>query len=425
MTYGLIGEKLGHSYSKLIHEGLGRYTYDMLSLNQEEFEAFMKKRQFDGLNITIPYKKAVIPFCDEVSELARTIGAVNTVYMREGKVCGTNTDYEGFLYAAQAAGISFAGRKVLILGNGGTSLMARKAAADQGAAEILITSRRGEAGCVSYEDLALHADIEIVVNTTPVGTYPHNGESLIDLGGFPHCRGVIDVIYNPFETDLLQQAKELGIAYTNGLPMLVAQATAAAGYFLGERGFSEKNQAIIASLRAQIENIVLIGMPGCGKTTLGTIAAKELGKTFVDMDAEIEKQAGTDIPSIFEAHGEPYFRQLETETARRLGKEKSQVIATGGGAVLRPENMKALSQNGRVVFLKRPLSQLAMDGRPLSKDLNTLKGMYETRFPLYNKYSQLTLDCEDGIERSAAKLLSLLTDKNQEEMIDEKNSING
>lgn len=410
MRYGLIGEKLGHSYSKLIHESLGRYTYDMLSLNKEEFEAFMKKRQFNGLNITIPYKKAVIPFCDEVSELARTIGAVNTVYMRDGKVYGANTDYEGFLYAAQAAGISFSGRKVLILGNGGTSLMARKAAADQGAADILITSRRGEAGCVSYEDLSLNADIEIVVNTTPVGTYPNNGDRLIDLSGFSECRGVMDVIYNPFETDLLQQAKDLGIACTNGLPMLVAQATAAAGYFLGEKGFSEENRAITGCLQSQMENIVLIGMPGCGKTTLGTVAAEKLGKTFVDMDAEIEKQAGMDIPSIFETHGEPYFRQLETETARRLGKEKSQVIATGGGAVLRPENMKALSQNGRVVFLKRPVEELPMSGRPLSKDLNTLKSMYETRFPLYNKYSQLTLDCENKVESSAAKLLSLLTD---------------
>lgn len=413
MTYGLIGEKLGHSYSKLIHESLGRYTYDMFSLSREEFKAFMEKRQFNGLNITIPYKKAVIPFCDEVSELAQVIGAVNTVYLREGKVCGTNTDYEGFLYAAQAAGISFAGRKVLILGNGGTSLMARKAAADKGAAEILITSRRGETGCVSYEELSLHPDIQIVVNTTPVGTYPNNGERLIDLSEFPQCRGVIDVIYNPFETDLLQQAKDRDIAHTNGLPMLVAQATAAAGYFLGETGFSQENQRIIATLRAQIENVVLIGMPGCGKTTLGTMAAEKLGKTFVDMDAEIEKQAGMDIPSIFETRGEAYFRQLETETAQRLGKEKSQVIATGGGAVLRLENMKALSQNGRVVFLKRPLEDLAMDGRPLSKDLNTLKSMYETRFPLYNKYSQLTLDCQDGIKASAAKLLSLLTDENQ------------
>lgn len=410
MTYGLIGEKLGHSYSKLIHESLGKYRYQLLSMNRNELEAFLTKRQFAGLNITIPYKKAVIPFCDEITDLAREIGAVNTLYFQGERLYGTNTDYEGFLYAAKEAGISFAGRKVLILGNGGTSLMARKAAADRGAAQILITSRRGEAGCISYEELSLHPDVEIIVNTTPVGTYPSNGQRLIDLTAFPDCCGVIDVIYNPFATDLLWQAKERGIPHTNGLPMLVAQATAAAGYFLAQNGaFDRENRSIINTLCAQIENIVLIGMPGCGKTTLGKLLAEQLGKTFVDMDEEIEKNAGTDIPAIFETCGETAFRDLETETALRLGKEKSQVIATGGGAVLRPENMKALGQNGRIVFIKRPLEDLALEGRPLSKDLNALKSMYKTRLPLYNKYSCLDFEVCEDIETSAAKLLSLLS----------------
>lgn len=410
MTYGLIGEKLGHSYSKLIHESLGKYHYELLSMNRDELEAFLTKRQFQGMNITIPYKKAAISFCDEVTDLAREIGAVNTLYFQDGKLYGTNTDYDGFLYAAQEAGISFAGRKVLILGNGGTSLMARKAAADRGAAQILITSRRGEAGCVSYEDLSLHSDVEIIVNTTPVGTYPNNGERIIDLAAFPNCRGVIDVIYNPFTTNLLWQAKELGIPHTNGLPMLVAQATVAAGYFLGQKeSFETRNRSIINVLRSQIENIVLIGMPGCGKTTLGRRIAESLGKTFVDMDEEIEKAAGMDIPSIFESRGETAFRELETEIALNLGKEKSQVIATGGGAVLKPENMKALGQNGRIVFIKRLLENLALEGRPLSKDLNALKSMYKTRLPLYNKYSHLAFDVCEDIETSAAKLLSLLS----------------
>lgn len=411
MTYGLIGERLGHSYSKLIHESLGKYQYQLLSLNRAEFEAFLTEGRFRGLNITIPYKKAVIPFCDEITDLAGEIGAVNTLYWQDGKLWGTNTDYEGFLYAAGQAGISFAGKKVLILGNGGTSLMARKAAADRGAGQILITSRRGEAGCISYEDLSLHPDIEIIVNTTPVGTYPNNGERLLNLAAFPNCCGVIDVIYNPFATDLLQQARDLGIPCTNGLPMLVAQATAAAGYFLGQQGsFERENQPITAALRSQIENIVLIGMPGCGKTTLGKLAAQSLGKAFVDMDEQIIKSAGMDIPSIFESRGEAAFRDLETQTALELGKEKSQVIATGGGAVLRPENMKALGQNGRIVFIKRPLEQLALEGRPLSKDLNVLKSMYEIRFPLYNKYSCLTFETCGDIETSAAKLLSLLSE---------------
>ncbi|MCB6994270.1 AAA family ATPase [bacterium 210820-DFI.6.37] len=411
MVYGLIGEKLGHSYSKLIHESLGRYEYDLFSLDKDAFQQFIADRKYSGLNITIPYKKAVIPYCDQVSDLAREIGAVNTLYFQNGKLCGTNTDYQGFLYAADAAGISFEKKKVLILGNGGTSLMARKAAADRGASQILITSRRGEAGCVSYQELVNHRDVEVIVNTTPVGTYPNNGAGLVNLSDFPECGGVIDVIYNPFATDLLQQAEERDIPHTNGLPMLVAQATAAAEYFLGETGFQKENQRIISALRRDIENIVLIGMPGCGKTSLGKRLAKALGKTFVDMDQYIEEQAGQTIPSIFERHGEAHFRQLETQAARELGKEKSQIIATGGGVILRPENMKALSQNGRVVFIQRPLQNLPMDGRPLSKDLNTLKSMYETRFPLYNKYSQLVFTSQEGLETSAEKLLSLLRDR--------------
>lgn len=408
MTYGLIGEKLGHSYSKLIHEMLGRYEYNMFSFDKDQLEAFLSAGDFNGLNITIPYKKAVIPFCDQISDLDAEIGSVNTLYYKDGKLCGTNTDYQGFLYAAETAGITFKDKKVLILGNGGTSLTARKAVRDSGAREILITTRRGEEGCISYEDLANHKDVEIIVNTTPVGTYPNNGARLISLADFPQCCGVIDVIYNPFATDLLQQAEELGIPHSNGLPMLVAQATAAAEYFLDENSFQKENPRIIAALKKEIENIVLIGMPGCGKSTLGKGLAEKTGKTFVDMDAAIVETAGMEIPEIFEKYGEKHFRDLETEVAGKLGKEKGQVIATGGGVILRPENMKALSQNGRVVFIQRPLEVLAMDGRPLSKDLDTLKSMYETRFPLYNKYGQLTFNAEGSIEENINALTSLL-----------------
>lgn len=408
MTYGLIGAKLGHSYSKIIHEMLGRYTYNMYSFTPEEFASFMEKDDFSALNITIPYKKAVIPYCRQVSDLAMEIGAVNTVYHRDGKLHGTNTDYIGFLYAASSAGISFEGRKVLILGNGGTSLTVRTAVRNQGASEILITTRRGEEGCISYEDLKDHRDVEIIINTTPVGTYPDNGGRLINLAEFPACTGVIDVIYNPFATDLLQQAAELGIPHSNGLPMLVAQATAAAEYFTGEEGFSKENPRIIASLKKEIENIVLIGMPGCGKSTIGRKLASRTGKTFVDLDKVIEQEASMTIPEIFSKYGEDHFRMLETEAAKKVGKEKGQVIATGGGVILKPENMKALSQNGRVVFMDRPLRFLATKGRPLSKDKKALETMYEIRFPLYNKYGQVKIGLTKSIGNNVNKLMSLL-----------------
>ena len=409
MTYGLIGEKLGHSYSKLIHEMLGLYSYDLFSLDKESFESFVSGRQFNGLNITIPYKKDVIALCDEISPLATEIGAVNTLYFNGDKLCGTNTDYEGFLYAADAAGISFENKKVLILGNGGTSLTARKAAADSGAAEILITSRRDEVGCISYEEAFQRKDIQIIVNTTPVGTYPGNGATLISLDSFPACEGVIDVIYNPLSTGLIQQAKELGIPHTNGLPMLVAQATVAAGYFMGSKdGFRHENSRIIDTLEKEIENIVLIGMPGCGKSTLGKMLAKRTNKTFVDMDAVIEEKTGMTIPEIFSEYGESHFRNIESEVAAEVGKEKAQVIATGGGAILRPENMKALSQNGRVIFISRPLEKLAMNGRPLSKSRDALKNMYSERLPLYNKYSDFTVESVKDITENVNKMCDLL-----------------
>lgn len=408
MIYGLIGEKLGHSYSKLIHEMLGRYKYDLLSMNEAQLEAFITARNFRGLNITIPYKKAVIPFCDHITELAHEIGSVNTLYFKDGDLWGTNTDYRGFLYAAASAGIEFKNKKVLILGNGGTSLTARKAVRDSGASQILITTRRGEKGCISYEDLQYHHDIEVIVNTTPVGTYPNNGGHLLDLKDFPQCCGVIDVIYNPFATDLLLQAAELGIPHSNGLPMLVAQATAAAEYFLGESGLQDENPRIIAALEKDIENIVLIGMPGCGKSTLGRLLAERTGKTFVDMDAYIEEHAGASIPEIFAEHGEEYFRSLESAAAKALGREKGQVIATGGGVILHPDNMKALGQNGRIVFLQRPIEELATDGRPLSKDLETLKKMYEIRFPLYNKYSNYSILVQKNIDKNVEHLVNVL-----------------
>ena len=417
--YGLIGKTLVHSYSKEIHEALGRYQYQLFSLAEDEMPDFINARDFRGLNVTIPYKKDVIPLCDEVTDLARGIGAVNTLFWKnasgtgssesisqEDKILvGHNTDYEGFLYAASRAGIDFEGKGVLILGTGGTSLMARRAAADQNAAKIYIASRHPETdppsgseiqnagilSTVSYDQLPEIADsIDVVINTTPVGTFPNNMQQVIRLKDFPGCQAVIDVIYNPFKTALLLEAEKLGLKYTNGLPMLVAQATAAAGYFLGTPGaFQKENQRIIKSMKQQMGNIVLIGMPGTGKSLIGKLLAELTGKTLQDTDAKIEEEAKMTIPEIFEKEGEAGFRDREAAICKKLGKERNLIIATGGGAILRPENVDALRQNGTLVHITRSIDKLPTRGRPLSKNIETLKKMEAQRMPLYKSAADI------------------------------------
>lgn len=418
--YGLIGKTLVHSYSKEIHEALGRYQYQLFSLAEDEMPDFINARDFRGLNVTIPYKKDVIPLCDEVTDLARGIGAVNTLFWKnasgtgasesisqEDKILvGHNTDYEGFLYAASRAGIEFEGKGVLILGTGGTSLMARRAAADQNAAKIYIASRHPETdppsgseiqdagilSTVSYDQLPEIANsIDVIVNTTPVGTFPNNMQQVIRLKDFPGCQAVIDVIYNPFKTALLLEAEKLGLKYTNGLPMLVAQATAAAGYFLGTPGaFQKENQRIIKSMKQQMGNIVLIGMPGTGKSLIGKFLAELTGKTLQDTDAKIEEEAKMTIPEIFEKEGETGFRDRESAICKKLGKERNLIIATGGGAILRPENVDALRQNGTLVHITRSIDKLPTRGRPLSQNIETLKKMEAQRMPLYKAAADIT-----------------------------------
>lgn len=418
--YGLIGKTLVHSYSKEIHEALGRYQYQLFSLAEDEMPDFINARDFRGLNVTIPYKKDVIPLCDEVTDLARGIGAVNTLFWKnasgtgasesisqEDKILvGHNTDYEGFLYAASRAGIDFEGKGVLILGTGGTSLMARRAAADQNAAKIYIASRHPETdppsgseiqdagilSTVSYDQLPEIADsIDVIVNTTPVGTFPNNMQQVIRLKDFPGCQAVIDVIYNPFKTALLLEAEKLGLKYTNGLPMLVAQATAAAGYFLGTPGaFQKENQRIIKSMKQRMGNIVLIGMPGTGKSLIGKLLAELTGKTLQDTDAKIEEEAKMTIPEIFEKEGETGFRDRESAICKKLGKERNLIIATGGGAILRPENVDALRQNGTLVHITRSIDKLPTRGRPLSQNIETLKKMEAQRMPLYKAAADIT-----------------------------------
>lgn len=418
--YGLIGKTLVHSYSKEIHEALGRYQYQLFSLAEDEMPDFINARDFRGLNVTIPYKKDVIPLCDEVTDLARGIGAVNTLFWKNASgtgssesisqedriLVGHNTDYEGFLYAASRAGIDFEDKGVLILGTGGTSLMARRAAADQNAAKIYIASRHPETdpssdsgiqdagilSTVSYDQLPEIADsIDVIVNTTPVGTFPNNMQQVIRLKDFPGCQAVIDVIYNPFKTALLLEAEKLGLKYTNGLPMLVAQATAAAGYFLGTPGaFQKENQRIIKSMKQRMGNIVLIGMPGTGKSLIGKFLAELTGKTLQDTDAKIEEEAKMTIPEIFEKEGEAGFRDRESAICKKLGKERNLIIATGGGAILRPENVDALRQNGTLVHITRSIDKLPTRGRPLSKNIETLKKMEAQRMPLYKAAADIT-----------------------------------
>lgn len=424
MKYGLIGRTLAHSYSKEIHEALGKYSYGLFSLEPDKVSEFIGARDFGGLNVTIPYKQDVIPLCDEVTDLASSIGAVNTLYWKtagsaassdsaspqEGNIIvGHNTDYEGFLYTAKRSEISFDKKTVLILGTGGTSLTARKAAADEGAAKIYVASRSAisegtdpasYAGLVTtvtmltYDKLpAIASDIDVIVNTTPVGTFPKNMQSIIDIADFPNCESVIDVIYNPFKSKLILDAEKAGLKTANGLPMLVAQATAAAGYFLGTPGaFECENERIIEKMMSDMRNIVLIGMPGCGKSTIGRHMAEETGKCFVDMDDEIIKKTGKSIPDIFEEVGEAGFRDIESEVAAELGKQRGLIIATGGGAVLRAENVDALRQNSLMIHIKRPVEVLATHGRPLSKDINTLRRMEAERMPLYEAAADMTID---------------------------------
>ncbi len=403
IEYGLIGEKLSHSYSQLIHDRLGDYRYELYSIAPDDLDAFMKARRFKGLNVTIPYKKAVIPYCDELSRAALRIGSVNTLVIRDdGSLYGHNTDYDGFIYAVRSAKIDFSGKKVLILGSGGTSMTAQAAVSDLGALEVVVVSRNGE---VNYESIYEQRDAEIVVNTTPVGMYPNNSESPLDLSRFSHLSGVVDVIYNPLHTALLLQAEKLGIPCTCGLPMLVAQAKAASELFFSKSIDDSETRRISKALLGKVTNIVLVGMPGSGKTSIGRAVAEYLGRRFVDTDDLIVERAGLSIPDIFERMGEPEFRRMENEVIIEIGKEKGLVIATGGGAILSETNRDALRQNGRVYHITRTLQKLATDNRPLSKSIEALQAIYAEREPIYDAFRDITVPNESDIGSAAGLIM--------------------
>lgn len=395
--YGLIGETLKHSWSVPIHRALGCDSYRLYELKPEELGDFLNQNQIGGLNVTIPYKKAVIPYCASLDPYAESIGSVNTLVPdSEGQLHGYNTDALGLSYIAKRSGISFRNAKVIILGSGGTSLTARAVARTEGAREIIIVSRSGEN---NYENISHHADADILINTTPVGMYPRNGECLVDLKAFPALRGVLDVVYNPARTALLLHAEGLGIPHSDGLPMLVAQAVAAEEKFFDRKIKDSEIERITAMLRRDMTNIVLIGMPGSGKSTIGAKLAAKTGREMIDIDAEIVKSAGCSIPEIFSRSGEAEFRKLESEEVRKAGKETGKIIMTGGGVITRAENYAPLHQNGRIYQLERDLSKLPIDGRPISQKTSA-EELYQKRAPLYQTFRDVCIDNNSSINRT-------------------------
>ena len=388
MEYGLLGERLGHSFSPQIHRDLAGYDYQLLPTPPEAVEDLFARRAFQGLNVTIPYKRTVMPLCDEIDPRAAAIGAVNTVVNQNGRLTGYNTDIDGFLYMARRAGVDMAGKKVVILGSGGTSRTARAAAGELGAREIVTVSRHGED---NYQNLSRHADAQVLVNTTPVGMYPNWGQSPVSLESFPALEGVLDVVYNPLRTALLLQAEERGLPCSCGLPMLVAQAKRAAELFTGQNIDDSRTEAVLHGLREQLTSIVLIGMPGCGKTTVGRALAGKLGRTFVDLDEEIVRRAGMSIPEIFAREGEAGFRERESALVREFGERTGLVVSTGGGVVTRRENYIPLKQNGLLLHLRRDPAALPTDGRPLSQ-ATAPEELWRRRAPLYAAFADGEID---------------------------------
>ena len=414
MEYGLIGSKLGHSYSKIIHEMLCGYRYDLCPLpTEEEARAFLTRRAFKAINVTIPYKRLVMGFCSYIDPRAKAIGAVNTVVNRNGLLYGYNTDYLGFAYLADAHGVEFAGRTVLILGTGGTHNTTSAVAKDKGAARVLTVSRHPdpEKGELSYAE-AVHSGADIVINTTPAGMYPNVGVCHLDVAAMPGLEAVLDVVYNPDKTELILRAEEAGVPVAvGGLEMLVAQAVYAAEYFL-DRKFDDapaEIRAITAQIRKEQLNVALIGMPSCGKTTIGRALADRLGKRFVDLDEEIVRAAGRSIPDLFAAEGEDGFRAREAEQTARFAREGRQVLSCGGGVVKRPENLRALRQNGVVLFIDRPLDALTVGGgRPLSTSAEALKTMEAQRRPLYLAAADAVIPNETTVADAVAAALEAL-----------------
>ena len=402
MKCGLLGHKLGHSYSPRIHALLGNYAYELFEKEPEELADFLRNGDYAGINVTMPYKKAVIPYLDLLTPEAQMLGAVNTIVRLGDKLIGHNTDYFGFRSLLQYSKLSPSGKKCLVLGSGGASNVAVAVLQELGA-QVVVISRSGKH---NYENLSAHADAAILVNTTPVGMYPNNGASSVDLDIFANLEGVVDVIYNPAKTQLMLDAECRGIPAFGGLRMLVAQAKAAAEWFGGKSIAEGAIDAVYTILRGEMENIILVGMPGCGKSTVGRLVAEKSGRSFVDADQEIEKLAGKSIPSIFAEDGEAVFRKLETLVLAELGKQSGLVIATGGGCITNQCNYPLLHQNGRVIWLQRDLEKLPTEGRPLSQ-AGSISEMYQKRAPLYEHFADFKIDNNGTIDDTVSAILEV------------------
>ena len=410
MQYGLIGEHLGHSYSPEIHAQLADYEYELMELPPDKVQGFIESRNFKAINVTIPYKETVIPFLDAVDEDAKKIGAVNTVVNMDGRLYGYNTDQLGMKSLIKHMGLSLENKKVLILGTGGTAKTSRSVAESLGAANILNVSRRGGDSAISYEEAAKsHSGAEIIINATPCGMYPATEGRPLDISAFPKLEGLVDVIYHPLRTNLVLDAAERGLPASGGLYMLVAQAVYACGFFLNKRAHAEDIERIYGKILSDKQNIVLIGMPSSGKTEIGKLLAKKTGKAFIDSDTKIVETINQPIADYFAAHGEEPFRQLESAVLCDASDLSSTVIATGGGAVLRNENIRALKRNGVVVFLDRSPDKLtATPDRPLSSDKDALMNRYNERYEKYCAAADLRIDGDGSLEEVAQAVLEAL-----------------
>ena len=402
LEYGLLGQHLGHSFSPDIHRRLGDYDYQLVELPPQQVEDFLRAGQFRGLNVTIPYKKTVMECCQELSPAAQRIGSINTLVRRaDGTLFGDNTDYDGFRHMLQTSGLPVAGKKALVLGSGGASLTVRAVLQDLGAGEVVTISRSGPN---NYENLERHQDAQILVNTTPVGMYPNTEAAPLSLAALPNCEGVLDLIYNPAKTQLLLDGERRGLVCVNGLGMLVAQAKAAAERFLGRPIPDARVEEITRDLERETKNLLLIGMPGCGKSTVGAALAEALGRRLADVDSIVEEESGRTIPQLFEEEGEAGFRRREHQVLSRLGRESRLVIATGGGAPTRRENWDAMRQNSTIVYLRRALSRLPTQGRPLSQTTSR-EELYRQRAPLYEELSDWTVDNRKSVEETVQVIL--------------------